>query len=187
MSNSTTQPDDFPAKFDELSDLLDKQPKERPTEDRTDPNPQNTLETKLAPDHFLCAKSPEELLELAKSHRVNATEFFKKNNLQKAADQYELAIKKLIIAKMHDDYVWKAKSGPVVDDLTMSDYEQNRITSLPTLLSELTPEQSSTLTEIYRLVFSKIIGRGKVKAHSKKRIFSKKKIAVPSFFQMPHR
>jgi len=157
MSISTTQPDDFPAKFDELSDLLDKQPEERPTEDRTDPNPQNTLETKLAPDHFLCAKSPEELLELAKSHRANATDFFKNNNLQKAADQYELAIKKLIIAKMHDDYVWKAKSGPVVDDLTMSDYEQNRITSLPTLLSELTPEQSSTLTEIYRLVFSKIV------------------------------
>jgi len=150
MNNSTTQPaDDLSAKFDELSDLLDKQPEERPTEDRTDPNPQNTLQANLAPDHFLCAKSPEELLVVAKQHRANATEFFKNNNLQKAADQYELAIKKLIVAKMHDDYVWKNKSGPVVDDLTMSDYEQNRITNLPELLLELTPEQSSTLTEIY--------------------------------------
>ena len=91
--------DDLPSKFSELSDLLAKQPKERPTENRTDPNPQNTVQTKIAPDHFLCTKSPAELLELAKNHRKNATELFKSGNLQKAADQYELAIKKLIIAK----------------------------------------------------------------------------------------
>ena len=141
--------DDLPEKFSELSDLLEKQPKERPTEDRTDPNPQNTVQTKIAPDHFLCTKTPEELLELAKEHRQNATEFFKNGNMQKAADQYELAIKKLIVAKMHDDYVWKTRKNSEIDDLTKSDYEQNRITNVKELLSELTAKEAEILIEIY--------------------------------------
>ena len=136
--------------INQLSDLLEKQPEQRPTDDRSDPNPQNTVPTNIAPDHYLCTKSPEDLLQIAIAHRTKGTEHFKQNQIQQAANQYELAIKKLIVAKMHDDYVWKKASSKIdTDDLTKSDYEQNRITSLPKLLSALDENQAKTLLEIY--------------------------------------